>query len=152
MSRDADTFRSVFDEAFDHCVTTALRAGEWQEEAFDAVTVAMVEVANGIGAGEPEPWRTVEQRSAELSVEAGTTRPSSAFLKEHLPRRSDDVRRAAGALADALEDLDLDPGDAFTTPAWAGPLRDDLREAIAAAVIGTGPRAAKGRRWWSVRG
>jgi hypothetical protein len=152
MSPAADTFRTVFDEAFDRCVTTALRAGEWQEEAFDAVTVAMVEVASGIGAGEPEPWSTVEQRSAELSVEAGVTRPSSTFLKERLPRPSDDVRRAAGALADALEDLDLDPGDVFTTPDWAGPLRDDLREAIAASVIGTGPRAAKGRRWWSARG
>ena len=152
MTLEADTFRSVFDEAFDRCVTTALRAGEWQEEAFDAVTVAMAEVASGIRAGEPEPWSTVEQRSAELSVEAGATRPSSTFLKEHLPRHSDDVRRAAGALADALEDLDLDPGDTFTTPDWAGPLRDDLREAIAAAAIGDGPSAVKGRRWWSRRG
>ena len=152
MEPDADTFRSVFDTEFDRCVTAALRTAEWQDEAFDAVAVAMVEVATGISGGQPEPWSTLRARAAELAAENSATRPRSRFLDEHLPPSHDGVRRALGVLSDALEDLDLDPGDPFTTPDWATPLRDDLREAITTAVVGAGPPAAKGRRWWSSRG
>ena len=152
MDPAAETFRSVFDAEFDRSVTGALPSAEWQDEAFDAVAVAMVEVASGIAGGEPEPWRTLRDRSADLAAERSATRPHSAFLDQHLTPAQDGVRRALGMLSDALEDLDLDPGDTFTTPEWAGPLRDDLREAIAAAVIGTGPSEGKSRRWWSPRG
>ena len=126
-----------------------MRAAEWQEEAFDAVAVAMVEVAVGVRAGEPAPWGTVEQRSAELAAVSRATRPASRFLDEHLTAGQDVVRRPLGDLSDALEDLDLDPGDVFATPPEARALRDALRDAIAVLA---GPDGERRRRWWSLRG
>lgn len=139
----------MFDAEFDRCVTAAMRAAEWQEEAFDAVAVAMVEVAVGLRAGEPAPWDGVEQRSAELAAVSRATRPSRRFLDGHLTSDQDGVRRPLHDLADALEDLDLDPGDIFTTPPEATALRDALRDAIA---VHAGPDAERRRRWWSLRG
>lgn len=147
MDPAAETFRAAFDASFDRCVTAAMRTAEWQEEALDAVVVAMVEVAVGVRTGDPAPWDRVEQRSAELAAVSRTTTTPSRFLDEHLTAAQDGVRRPLGLLADSVEDLDLDPGDTFTTPDLALPLRDDLRDAIAALAGPGGER----RRWWSPR-
>ncbi|MBS2936322.1 hypothetical protein KDN32_01025 [Nocardioides sp. J2M5] len=147
MDPAAETFRTVFDAEFDRCVTEALAAAEWQDEALDAVAVAMVEVAGALAAGEPSPWDAIVQRSRELAAVRRGTRPGSRFLDEHLTAAQDAVRRPLGLLADSVEDLDLDPGDTFATPDLARPLRDDLRDAIAALAGPDGER----RRWWSPR-
>ncbi|NYE35962.1 hypothetical protein F4692_001066 [Nocardioides cavernae] len=151
MEPAADTFRTVFDAEFDRCVTIALGAAEWQDEAFDAVAVAMVEVAVAIGAGEPSPWDGLGSRCAELATERRATRPGSRFLDQHLEPSQDVVRRPLGALSDALEDLDLDPGDTFVTPPVAAGLTLGLREAIATLTGGDAADADGPRRWWSRR-
>ncbi|MDR7251994.1 hypothetical protein J2X46_000970 [Nocardioides sp. BE266] len=134
MDAAVETFAAAFDACFDRCVTGALVEAEWQEEALDATAVAMVEVAVGIRAGEPEPWSRAEQRARELAAERRGTRPGSLFLDRRLTAAQDVVRRPLGELVDALEDLDLEPGDTFTTPAAARSLRDDLRHAVATLV------------------
>lgn len=151
MDPAAETFRTVFDAGFDRCVTEALAAAEWQDEALDAVTVAMVEVATALAAGEPSPWDGLEQRSRELAATRRATRPGSRFLDEHLAAGQDDVRRPLGVLTLALEDLDADhdPGDTFATPEQVARQRDDLRDAIARHAAR--PQAGGKRRWWSAR-
>lgn len=148
MDPVTESFQSVFDARFDRCVTEALAVAEWQEEAIDAAAVAMVEVATALAGGEPSPWDGLDQRSRELAAVRRETRPGSRFLDEHLAPAHDGVRRPLGLLADSVEDLDLGPGDTFTTPDLALPLRDGLRDAIAALA---GPDGGRRRRWWSPR-
>ncbi|GAB3017781.1 hypothetical protein GCM10011376_01720 [Nocardioides flavus (ex Wang et al. 2016)] len=148
MDPVAQSFQSVFDARFDRCVTEALAGAEWQEEAIDAAAVAMVEVATALAAGEPSPWDLLDQRSRELAAVRRATRPGSRFLDEHLAPAHDAVRRPLGLFADTVEGLDLDPGDTFTTPDLAVPVRDGLRDAIAGLAAPDGERR---RRWWSPR-
>jgi hypothetical protein len=145
------TFLSTFDAGFDRAMSAALREAEWVDEAADAVAVAMVEVAVAIRDGEQAPWGGVEQRSRELAVERRGTRPRSRFLDRHLTPAQDGVRRPLGELVDALEDLDAEPAGAFTTPAGARTLRDDLRDAIVVHAARPLPRGGAWRRWRAPR-
>ena len=145
------TFLTTFDAGFDRAMSAALGEAEWVDEAVDAVAVAMVEVAVAIRDGEHAPWGGVEQRSRELAVERRDTRPRSRFLDRHLEPAQDGVRRPLGELVDALEDLDLEQGNAFTTPAGARALRDDLRDAIVVHAAPPLPRRGSWRRAWMPR-
>jgi hypothetical protein len=130
MTTSGHAFRSAFEARFDSLVTAALGEAEWLDEAVDAVTVTLVEVATG--AGSPTD---AEPRARELAAERRTTRPGSRFLDRHLSPAHDVVRLPLADLAEALDDLDLEPGDAFATPAAAVPLRDGLRDAIGSLVV-----------------
>ena len=87
MEPAADTFRTVFDADFYRCVTGAIAAAESQEAALDAVAVAMVQVAIGGDAAEPQPWRTVEQLLARACRRGQRDETSLA-----IPRPAPDVR------------------------------------------------------------
>lgn len=129
MTTAEHSFRSAFDARFDSLVTAAFGEAEWLDEAIDAVTVALVEVATGT-----RSWSDAEPRSRELAADRRTTRPGSRFLDRHLSPAHDVVRLPLADLAEALEDLDVEPGDGFATPAPAVPLRERLRDAIGSLV------------------
>ena len=145
------TFLSTFDAGFDRAMSAALAEAEWVDEAADAVAVAMIEAAVAIRDGEQAPWDDVERRSRELAVERRDTRPRSRFLDRRLEPTQDGVRRPLGELVDALADLDLEPGVAFTTPAAVRGLRDDLRDAIVGHAARPLPPRGSWRRRWAPR-